>query len=151
RTGAWRAGALAACLLAAAPRLTLPSAHAAAGCAVTGVITSNRVRLPGVVVTIVDANDTSVGVTTSGVDGSYAITVPQAGRYTLKTEFAAFAPVARDLALDESSCAQQVDLALVLASRAGSSATAASSTTPAPPASPAPSGRGRGARPGAQP
>jgi len=112
---------------------------------VSGAITSNRVRLPGVVVTVVDANNVSVGVTTSGIDGSYSITIPQPGRYTLKTEFAAFAPVVRELSLDESSCTQQIDLSLVLASRAGASATSA------PSAPPAPSGRGRGGRPGAQP
>ena len=42
----------------------------------------------------------SVDVSASGVDGGYALKIPAAGRYTLKAEFVAFAPIMHDVIVD---------------------------------------------------
>jgi hypothetical protein len=142
--------ALAACLAVAAASSSL-RAEDAGDCGVTGVVSSGRSVLPGVVVTIVDAAKQTVDTVASSIDGSYALKVPAAGDYTLRAEFSAFAPAWRELRLDDS-CQSRVDIAMTLASRAPltprapaavdsvqTAAPASSSGTPA-----ARSGRGRG-------
>jgi hypothetical protein len=102
-------------------------------------------------VTVTDADAHVVGVTTTSIDGAYTLALPQAGAFTLKTAFDAFAPVVRALTLEPSACTPRVDLSLTLASRASP---AARSAAPAPLAGRGSSGAlaqppgGRGARGG---
>jgi hypothetical protein len=108
----------AACLLAAALHPIVPFAQVGPACSVSGVISSGRTLLPGVVVSVVDADNHALDVSASNADGVYALKIPGPGRYTLKAEFFAFAPIARELTVDQASCQQRTDLPMTLASRA---------------------------------
>jgi hypothetical protein len=119
---------------------SLLRAEGAGECGVSGVVSSGRSLLPGVVMTIVDAAMQTVDTSASAIDGSYALKVPAAGTYTLRAEFSAFAPVARELRIDGDACQSRADIVMTLASRAPATppvaANARSVQTPAP-ASPA--------------
>jgi hypothetical protein len=56
--------------------------------------------------------------TTTDVTGAWVLTIPQNGRYVIRTQFAAFAQGAQEAVLNASSHEQTVDFQLVLASRA---------------------------------
>ena len=144
------------CLLVAALDPIVPAAQSVAGCSIGGTITSTRTPLPGVVVTVLDPDSRPVDVGASTVDGAYALKIPAPGRYVLKAELVAFAPIVRELNIDQASCQQRVDLTMTLASRAPVVA-----PTPAPAArttggrgpggrGQGPAASGRGAAPGQQ-
>ena len=101
----------AVCLLVAALYPIVPLAQSVAGCSIAGTITSTRTPLPGVVVSLLDADGRAVDVSASGADGAYALKIPGPGRYTLKAEFVAFAPISRELTVDagELSAARRSD------------------------------------------
>jgi hypothetical protein len=146
-----------ACLLAVALWPALPFAQSPSGCIVGGVVTSGRIALPGVVVSLVDAQGQPRDTGATGIDGAYTLRIPGAGQYTLKAELVAFAPAVRSLSIEAANCQQRVDLTMTLASRAPAAAPAAgeapsTSTTAAasaasPPEAAAP-GAGRGGRAG---
>jgi hypothetical protein len=119
-------------LLVAALHPIAPLAQSAASCSIGGTITSSRTPLPGVVVSAFDADDRPVDVSASGVDGAYALRIPGAGRYTLKAEFVAFAPIARDVIVDQANCQRRADLTMTLASRAPQTAAPAAAAATAP-------------------
>jgi hypothetical protein len=96
-----------ACLLVAALHPIVPLAQSAAGCSIGGTVTSTRTPLPGVVVSVLDA-DRTVDVSASGVDGVYTLKIPGPGRYIVKAEFIAFAPVSRELTVDQAACQARV-------------------------------------------
>ena len=131
-----RAVAAASVLLVAAVYPALPHAQGSGACIVGGTITSGRTPIPGVVVSVVDAQNKPLDVSSSGPDGTYALRLPgpaEAGHYVLKAEFVAFAPLSRDLTIDQTSCQQRVDLTMTLASRAPKPAAVAVPAAPAPP------------------
>jgi trimeric autotransporter adhesin len=83
-----------------------------------GVAKSGNIPLPGVTVT---AQNTLTGKkfsTTTDMNGAWAMTLAQNGRYVLRTEFAAFAPVSQEALLNSTSHDQTVNFELMLASRA---------------------------------
>ena len=89
-----------------------------AGGTIHGVVKAGNVPLPGVSVT---AENTLTGKkysTTTDITGSYTLTIPQNGRYVLRTELTAFAPVTKEALLNATAQAQSVDFSLELASRA---------------------------------
>ena len=99
-------------------RPVIPGAQAPSGCTVSGSVTASRQPLPGVVVTLRDGQGRALDVSSSGADGSFVINAPSSGAFTLSTSLVAFAPISRDISIDETSCAQRVDLTMTLASRA---------------------------------
>ena len=104
---------------ASAPSTTAPPIGlAAAGGRLHGVIKSGNIPLPGVAVT---AQNTLTGKkysTTTDITGSWSLSLPQNGRYVIRSEFAAFAPGAQEALLNASSHDQTVNFDLTLASRA---------------------------------
>lgn len=83
-----------------------------------GFVKSGTVPLPGVTIT---AQNTLTGKrysTTSDVTGAWALTIPQNGRYVIRTQFAAFAQGAQEAVLNATSRDKTVDFQLILASRA---------------------------------
>ena len=86
-------------------------------CVIAGTITSGRIALPGVVISLTTADGQPVDTTSSGADGVYSLKVPGPGRFRLTAALVAFAPIARDVSMDQSSCQQRLDLAMTLASR----------------------------------
>jgi hypothetical protein len=101
---------------------TAPESPAAApavvGGRLHGVVKSGNVPLPGVTVT---AQNTLTGKkysTTTDITGAWSLTLPQNGRYVIRTQFAAFAPGSQEALLNTASHEQTVDFQLMLASRA---------------------------------
>ena len=83
-----------------------------------GVVKSGAIPLPGVTVT---AQNTLTGKrysTTSDITGAWSLTIPQNGRYVIRTQFAAFAQGAQEAVLNATSHDQAVNFSLILASRA---------------------------------
>ena len=108
----------------AGPSATAPGATAPAGGPsvvggrLHGLVKSGNVPLPGVTVT---AQNTLTGKrysTTTDITGAWSLTIPQNGRYVIRTQFAAFATGSQEALLNASSRDQTVSFNLMLASRA---------------------------------
>jgi hypothetical protein len=106
-------------------------------CRINGLVTGLGGALPGASITV-RKGDAVQGATSSGVDGTYRLTLPD-GTYTVAIELTGFARVEREVTVAKASapCTQDVDAELQLVPR---TAVAAPATQP---------GRGRGAGPGA--
>jgi len=95
-----------------------PAAQAVAGGKLHGVVKSGAIPLPGVTVT---AQNTLTGKkysTTTDITGAWLLTIPQNGRYVIRTQFAGFAMGSQEAVLNAASHDQTVTFALMLASRA---------------------------------
>ena len=91
-----------------------------AGGTLHGVVKSGNIPLPGVAVT---AQNTLTGkryTTTTDITGAWSMTIPQNGRYVIRTQFAAFAAGSQEALLNATGHDRTVNFALILASRAGS-------------------------------
>jgi hypothetical protein len=102
--------------LSAAPAAGAESA--VAGGALHGVVKSGSIPLPGVSVT---AQNTLTGKrysTTTDITGAWSMTIPQNGRYVIRTQFAAFAPASQEALLNATGRDRTVNFELILASRA---------------------------------
>ncbi len=83
-----------------------------------GVVKSGNVPLPGVTVT---AQNTLTGKrysTTTDTTGAWSLSIPQNGRYVVRTQFAAFAAGAQEALLNDANRDQTLNFELTLASRA---------------------------------
>jgi len=104
---------------AAAPAQTAaPATATVAGGRLHGTAMSGKTPLPGVTVT---AQNTLTGKrysTTTNIQGEWSLTIPQNGRYVIRTQFAAFAAGSHEVLLNAASHDQTVNFDLLLASRA---------------------------------
>ncbi len=105
---------------AAAPTVadSQAAAQPVAGGRLHGVVKSGNVPLPGVTIT---AQNTLTGKkfsTTTDITGAWSLTLPQNGRYVIRTQFAAFAVGSQEALLNATNHEQTVDFQLILASRA---------------------------------
>lgn len=94
------------------------TAQPTAGGRLHGVVKSGNVPLPGVTIT---AQNTLTGKrysTTTDMTGTWSLTIPQNGRYVVRTQFAAFAAGDQEALLNASNHDQTLNFELVLASRA---------------------------------
>src|SRR5487761_2636830 len=101
----------------ALPANAQPGANTSGG-QLHGVVKSGNVPLPGVTLT---AQNTLTGKrfsTTTDVTGAWSMTIPQNGRYVIRTQFAAFAMGSKEALLNAASHDQTVNFDLMLASRA---------------------------------
>jgi trimeric autotransporter adhesin len=97
--------------------VTVPRGEAVTGGRLHGVIRSGKIPLPGVAVT---AQNTLTGKrysTTTDIRGAWSMTIPQEGRYVIRTQFAAFAMAAEEALLSATGRDHTVDFQLTLASR----------------------------------
>ena len=81
------------------------------------MVKSGNIPLPGVTVT---AQNTLTGKrysTTTDITGAWSLTIPQNGRYVIRTQFAAFAQGSQEALLNATSHDQTVNFELMLASR----------------------------------
>lgn len=85
---------------------------------IVGVVKSGSVPLPGVTVTAANTLTGKKFITSTDLDGSFRIVVSGKGRYVVRTEFSAFAPVTQEIVLNEQNRTGRVDLSMVLLSRA---------------------------------
>jgi hypothetical protein len=97
---------------------TASAAPASTGGTIHGTVKDGNIPLPGVSVTASNSLTGKKYSTTTDVTGSYTMVIPQDGRYVLKTELSAFAPVTKEALLNPSSHDQTIDFSIMLASRA---------------------------------
>ena len=100
------------------PAAQSATAPAPSGGKLHGMVKSGNLPLPGVTVT---AQNTLTGKrfsTTTDITGAWTLTIPQNGRYVLRTQFAGFAPGSQEALLNAASRDQTVSFELLLASRA---------------------------------
>ena len=88
------------------------------GGTIHGSVKDGNVPLPGVSVTASNSLTGKKYSTTTDITGAYTLVIPQNGRYVLKTELAAFAPVTKDALLNATTHDLTVDFGIMLASRA---------------------------------
>jgi trimeric autotransporter adhesin len=95
------------------------------GGVIQGTVKSGNVPLPGVAVTATNTLTGQKYSTTTDINGKFSMNIPVSGRYVLKTDLAAFAPVTKEALLKpagssggSATAEQQVDFSLILASRA---------------------------------
>jgi hypothetical protein len=86
-----------------------------ASCTIAGVIAAGQQPLPGVSI-VVTSDQGQAMASSSGVDGRYRLSVPAPGRYSVRADLPAFAPVEREVVVGPS-CAAEADFSLVLQSR----------------------------------
>ena len=108
------------CLAQTPPAATpaAPAQPARTGGIIHGTVKSGTTPLPGVSITATNTLTGKKYSTVTDVTGAYSLTIPQNGRYVLKTDFAAFAATTKEALLNASSHDQQADFTLTLASRA---------------------------------
>src|SRR5580658_1747524 len=94
------------------------TAPAQAGGVIHGSVKSGSTPLPGVSITATNTLSGKKYSTATDGRGSYSMTIPQNGRYVVKTELAAFAASTQEALLNATGHDRQVDFTLVLASRA---------------------------------
>jgi hypothetical protein len=102
-----------------------PTQTATAGGRLHGLIHSGKIPLPGVTVTATNTLTGKRFATTTDITGAWSMTIPQNGRYVIRTQFAAFAPITHEALLNASTHEQAVDFELQLASRAAAQEAAA--------------------------
>src|SRR5215472_11227195 len=76
-----------------------PSSSAAFG-EITGTVKSGSIPLPGVTVSAANSLTGKKYVTSTDVDGSFKISVGGKGRYVVRAEFSAFAPVTQEIVIN---------------------------------------------------
>ena len=82
-----------------------------------GTIKSGNIPLPGVAVTATNTLTGKKFATTTDITGAWSMTIPQNGRYVIRTQFAAFAAGTHEALLNATSHEATVDFDLTLASR----------------------------------
>ncbi len=97
---------------ASAPSTTVP-----AGGTIRGTVKASGVPLPGVAITATNTLTGKKYATTTDVDGNYAMSIPRTGRYVVKAELAAFAPVTNEVKITAEAASQTAEFTLQLASR----------------------------------
>ena len=85
---------------------------------ITGTVKSGSVPLPGVIVSAANTLTGKKYITSTDLDGSFKIAVSGKGRYVVRAEFSAFAPMTQEVLLSDQSHDGKADLVMVLLSRA---------------------------------
>jgi outer membrane receptor protein involved in Fe transport len=95
-----------------------PAVGTQTGGMIHGSVKSGSIPLPGVSITATNTLTGKKYSTATDGSGSYSMTIPQNGRYVVKTDLAAFASATQEALLNATGHNRQVDFTLVLASRA---------------------------------
>jgi hypothetical protein len=96
-----------------------------AGGTIHGTVKAGNIPLPGVAITATNTLTGKKYATTTDVDGNYAMTIPKTGRYVVRAELAAFAPLTHEVRLTAEAADGTAEFAMELASRAAAQAQAA--------------------------
>jgi hypothetical protein len=109
----------------ATPQPAAPQGGTIRGTVIAGAVGKpGGVPLPGVAVTATNTLTGKRYAAATGVEGTYAMTIPRNGRYVVRAELAGFAPVTQEVVLNGSDAAagamlvKTSDFGLELASRA---------------------------------
>jgi hypothetical protein len=84
---------------------------------IAGVVKSGSLPLPGVTVSAANTLTGKKYITSTDPDGSFRIAVGGKGRYVVRAEFSAFAPVTQEIVINEQNRSGKADLAMTLLSR----------------------------------
>jgi hypothetical protein len=84
---------------------------------IAGTVKSGNVALPGVTVTAANTLTGKKYITSTDVDGSFRLEVGSKGRYVVRAEFSAFAPITQEILINAENRNGRADLAMVLLSR----------------------------------
>jgi trimeric autotransporter adhesin len=95
-----------------------PDQHIQQGGTIRGVVKSGGTLVPGVTITAANTLTGQKVITSSDVNGAYVTRVPANGRYVVRTQMAAFAPLTHEVVINDTNRAGQADFELVLQSRA---------------------------------
>ena len=85
---------------------------------ISGIVKSGNVPLPGVAVSAANTLTGKKYFTSTDVDGTFKISVTGKGRYVVKTEFSAFAPLTQEILINDENRNGKAEMAMVLLSRA---------------------------------
>src|SRR5437762_5198357 len=85
---------------------------------IAGIVKSGNVALPGVTVTAANTLTGKKYITSTDVDGSFRLEVGSKGRYVVRAEFSAFAPITQEILINAENRNGRADLAMILLSRA---------------------------------
>ncbi len=102
------------------PQVVTPPAQAnsvQAGGTIHGSVKSGNTPLPGVSITATNTLTGKKYSAATDASGGYNMTIPQNGRYVVRTELAAFASTTQEALLNATGHDRQVDFTLILASR----------------------------------
>ncbi|HUA13837.1 MAG TPA: TonB-dependent receptor [Verrucomicrobiae bacterium] len=106
-------------VLLCAAALTAQSVSAPeAGGTIRGVIKSGGMPIPGVAVSAANTLTGQKAVSSTDVNGAYFLKVSANGRYVVRAQMAAFAPLTREVLINDASRAVEADFDLILLSRA---------------------------------
>ena len=117
------AAGLALALVYVAPQQAQSTTQSSQPCAVSGLVQSGSVPLPGVAIVALGADGAEVASTSSEQNGSYVLRLAAPGTYQIRASLAAFAPSAREATLTAADCSSRIDLVLTLASRVPAAST----------------------------
>jgi hypothetical protein len=87
------------------------------GGVIHGVVKSGNMSLPGATVTAANTLTGKKVTTSTDVDGSYSVQVPSDGRYVVRAQMAAFAPVTQEVRVNDANRNLEANLELILLSR----------------------------------
>ena len=97
-------------------------AQGPAGGDIQGVVKSGNQPLPGVAISAANTLTGQKVVTSTDLDGSYALHLPADGRYVVRAQLAAFAPTTKEVLINAANRSARVDVELLLLSRAQAAA-----------------------------
>ena len=84
---------------------------------ITGTVKSGNTPLPGVAVSAANSLTGKKYVTSTDVDGGFKIVVDAKGRYVVRAELSAFAPVTQEIVINAENRNGKTDLTMLLLSR----------------------------------
>jgi hypothetical protein len=108
-----------------APAQATTTATTFAGGTISGTVKAGTIPLPGVAVTATNTLTGKKYATTTDINGQYALAIPRTGRYVVRAELAAFAPVTNELRITAEAATQKAEFTLQLASRVAAAQAAA--------------------------
>jgi len=109
-------------LVYVAPPLAQSTSPASQPCAVSGLVQSGSLPLPGVAIVALGADGAELSSTSSEQNGSYLLRLKGPGTVSIRASLAAFAPATREAILKDATlaagdCSSRLDISLTLASR----------------------------------
>ena len=84
---------------------------------IRGTVKSGTTRLPGVTISAANTLTGKKVITSTDAEGNYSLILPSNGRYVVRAEFAAFAPVTKEVMINAATPTGQADLEMILLSR----------------------------------
>ena len=106
-----------------------PAQTTFAGGTITGTAVAGKTPLPGVAITATNTLTGKRYATTTDINGRFQMAIPKTGRYVVRAELSAFAPMTAEVKLTAEANAQTAQFTLELASRAAAAQAAAGDAT----------------------